>query len=152
MSSIYFSDILKKAQIDPKDVLLIRHPLSNNYCKKCYEDGFILEYTRIQKSSFTKDYKYWAVFVGNSGSTALYKGLYHVDGIAINESRFCPDGFPFPQFYNGEEAYFDLKELYISDDLKDRLMIDWGQSARMWHQKATNEKAVVAIQRYQREI
>jgi len=152
MSSIYFSDILKKAQIDLKDVLLIRHPLSNNYCRKCYEDGFILEYTRIQKSSFTRDYKYWAIFVGNSGSMALYKGLYLVEGVAINESRFCPKGFPFPEMYNGEAAYFDLQEIDVLDDLKDRLMIDWGQSARMWHQKATNEKAVVAIQRYQREI
>ncbi len=152
MSSICFSDILAKAQIDPKDVLLIRHPLSNNYCRGCYEGGFILEYTRIQAPSFTKKFKYWAIFVGNSGSMALYKGLYKLGEAATNESRFCPKGFPYPEMYDGKGAYFDLEELDILGDLKDRLMIDWGQSARMWHQKATNEKAVVAIQRYQREI
>lgn len=152
MTSISFSDILMKAQINPKDVLLIRHPLSNAEFRKCYEEGYILEYTRCQKRSFTRKFKYWAIFVGNSGSMALYKGLYHVEGVASNERQFCPEGFPFPRMYNGEDAYFDLEEVEVLDDLKDRLMIDWGQSARMWHQKATNEKAVVAIQRYQREI
>ena len=152
MSSIFFSDILVKAQIDPKDVLLIRHPLSNKYCRRCFEDGYLLEYTRLQKSNFTKEFKYWAIFVGNSGSMALYKGLFKMHGVAVNESQFCPKGFPFPEMYDGECVYFDLEELDALGDLKDRLMIDWGQSARMWHQRATNEKAVVAIQRYQREI
>ncbi len=152
MSSIYFSDILAKAQIDPKDVLLIRHSISEKYCKGCYEGGFILEYTRIQAPSFTKKFRYWAIFVGNSGSMALFKGLYKLGEAVINESRYCPTGFPYPEMYDGKGAYFDLEELDILGDLKDRLMIDWGQSARMWHQKATNEKAVIAIQRYQREI
>jgi hypothetical protein len=32
------------------------------------------------------------------------------------------------------------------DDLKERLIIDWGKATVSWHQWAINDKAVLAIQ------
>ena len=57
MAILYFSDILKKVEIDPKDVKLIRHALSDKGFRSCYDVGQVVEYTRQQKESFSNGYK-----------------------------------------------------------------------------------------------
>ncbi len=152
MSTLYFSDILKKVNLDVKDVLLIRHPLSNFEFKKCMDSGFLIEYTRVQRRDFAKKFRYWAVFVGDHGSNALYKGIFRVDGYSVNSLDKCPSGYPYPEMFQSDHAYYDIEELNVMQDMKDRLLIDWGKSARMWHQQAANDKEVIAIQRYPKEV
>ena len=65
MSLLHFTDILKKAGLDPAKVKLIRHSLGDKDFSKCYysEPQMVWEYTRIQKPGFSKGYDYWCVFV-----------------------------------------------------------------------------------------
>lgn len=48
--------------------------------------------------------------------------------------------------YRGEMAFFDLQYVDLLKEYEGKLVIDWGGSARMWHQKATTEKPIVAIE------
>ena len=39
-----------------------------------------------------------------------------------------------------------MEPVDLLKDYEGKLVIDWGGSARMWHQKATTEKPIVAIE------
>ena len=51
------------------------------------------------------------------------------------------------QKQHGEQLKFELEDVDLFSDLKNRLIIDWGKSARMWKQYASNNnKDVLCIQ------
>ena len=54
-----FSDVLKKIGLEPKEVKLIRHALSDERFRACYKAGMAHGYTQHQKEGFSKDYTYW---------------------------------------------------------------------------------------------
>ena len=62
-TSLLLSDLLKNNGIDPKEVVLVRHIISNDYVNKCFTSGFIKEYTQIQHKNrpMFKNSKYWMV-------------------------------------------------------------------------------------------
>ena len=55
MAILNFSDVLKNVGLDPKDVKLIRHALSDERFRECYKAGMAHEYTQHQKDGFSKD-------------------------------------------------------------------------------------------------
>ena len=59
MAILNFSDVLMKVGLDPKNVKLIRHALSDERFRECYEAGMAYEYTQHQKKEFSKGYSYW---------------------------------------------------------------------------------------------
>ena len=63
MAILYFSDVLNKVGLDPRKVKLICHALTDKGFRDCYDKNMILEYTRLQKRGFSKDYNYWCVFI-----------------------------------------------------------------------------------------
>lgn len=46
MAILNFSDVLMKVGLDPKNVKLIRHALSDERFRECYEAGMAYEYTQ----------------------------------------------------------------------------------------------------------
>ena len=146
----YLSDLLERAGFDPKEVLLMRHPLSNPRVNKCYETGFLETYTRVQGVDFAKQYakyKYWMVFIGNSGTSGLFKAMYKVIGFNPIHPKLMPPEYPFPAWFEQKDSnvYFDLMECPEFADLRDCLIIDWGKGCRTWKQGAFNPKEVLAI-------
>ena len=146
MAILYFSDVLKKVGIDPAKVKLIRHAIKGAECKPCYEKGFLWEYTRVQKKSFAKGYDYWAVFIGDAGTQARFYGLYRSNGFVPAEPELMPAEFPYPDWFTGEKAYFNLEPVPLLQEYEERLIIEWGTSTKSWHQKGTVEKPVLSIQ------
>ena len=145
MVDLYFSDVLKKANIQPEDVKLIRHALSDKGFRSCYQDGKIVEYTSLQKPNFSKGYKYWAVFISDSGNYARFYGLFRVGKHVPDTPEIVQDGFPHPEWFKGESAYYELTLVDELTVFRDRLLIDWGPSTKMWHQKGTTEKRIIAL-------
>ena len=47
MAILNFSDVLMKVGLDPKNVKLIRHALSDERFRECYEAGMAYEYTPV---------------------------------------------------------------------------------------------------------
>ena len=146
MSLLNFSDILKKAGLEPPKVKLIRHALTDKGFKSCYDQNMVLEYTRQQKVGFSKGYEYWAVFISDKGNYAKLYALYKVGEAVPDTLDVMPIGFPHKEWFQGNAAYFDLQYVDQLQEYEGRLIIDWGKSARMWHQKGTTEKPVVAIE------
>ena len=53
MAILNFSDVLNNAGIDPKRVKLIRHSMNDKEFSKCCKANMVLEYTRVQNSTFS---------------------------------------------------------------------------------------------------
>lgn len=152
MAILYFSDVLKKAGLDPAKVKLIRHALTDKGFKSCYDKNMVLEYTRQQKSGFSKNYDYWCVFISGKGTLAKLFACYKVGNSVPDTPDVMPKDFPHPEWFQGENAYYDLEHVDLLKDFEGRLTIDWGNSARMWHQKGTTEKPIVAIQADEKKV
>ncbi|MBD5512490.1 MAG: GIY-YIG nuclease family protein [Lachnospiraceae bacterium] len=145
MPILSFADVLNKVGLEPSKVKLIRHALTDRGFKDCYEKDMVLGYTRQQKVGFSKNYDYWAVFISDAGNYAKLFGLYQVGNAVSDTPDVMPVGFPHPEWFQGKNAFFDLQHVNTLQEYEGRLIIDWGKSARMWHQKGTTEKPIVAI-------
>lgn len=147
MVKLLLSDILKKTDIDPKNIMLVRHVLSNDKCRQYVNNNMVEEYTCIQKENFKNKYDYWLVFISREGTTAILDSFYKVNGEYSNIPENMPEGFVAPEDFDGNGKYFELERLDTFKEFEQRLMIEWGEGYRMWHQKATTEKEVIAIQK-----
>lgn len=132
--------------MEPAKVKLIRHALTDAGFKSCYDKNMVLEYTRQQKPGFSKDYEYWAVFISDKGNFAKFFAIYRVGEAVSDTPDVMPTGFPHPEWFHGEGAYFELQYIDLLHEYEGKLIVDWGKSARMWHQKGTTEKPIIAIQ------
>lgn len=146
MPVLFFSDLLTKVGLAPEKVKLIRHALSDKGFRSCYEKNMVLEYTRQQKPDFSRGYTHWAIFISDAGNYAKFYALYQVGPSVPDTPNVMPAGFPHPDWFAGKNAYFDLTPVDLLGEYEQRLVIDWGKSARMWHQRGTTEKPIVAIQ------
>lgn len=146
MAILYFSDVLRKVGLDPAKVKLIRHSLADKEFQSCYAQDMVLEYTKRQKPGFSKGFDYWCVFISEKGTLAKLFACYKVGKSVPDTHDLAPIDFPYPEWFQGEAAYFDLEPLDILKEYENRLIIDWGKSTLMWHQKGTTEKPIVEIQ------
>ena len=148
MAILSFSDILRKVNIDPARVKLIRHALTDKGFKECYDKHMVYEYTCHQKDSFSRGYEYWAVFISDHGTLARFFALYHVGDSVPDTPERIPQNLPACEVagYKGLAAVFDLQRVVELEEYEEKLVVDWGKSTRMWHQKGSTEKPVVSIQ------
>ena len=144
--SLCLSDILRRFNLDLNKVKLIRHSLNDKDFLACYNAGFIKEYTQLQKHGFAKDYDYIITFISGPGTSAKLEGCYKVIGEQQVSIEMMPQEFPCASMFEEDITYYNFERTDFLSDLVDRLIIDWGKSAISWHQKAVNEKPVLAIQ------
>lgn len=154
MPLLFFSDILLKAGLDPSKVMLIRHSLANRGFKECYEKNMVYEYTCHQKSGFSRGYDYWAVFISGAGTFAKFFALYQVGPAVPDSVAMVPEGLPSREAteYRGDNEFFLLNPVELLKEYEGKLVIDWGQSTRMWHQKGSSEKPIISIQPDEKKI
>lgn len=154
MALLCFSDILLKAGIDPQKTLLIRHTLSHRILKACYKrdrennnNEMLMAVTREQNHGFSDGFDYWAVFLSDHGTLCKFFGLFRV-GVALPNTRDrMPAGYGEidPDSFRGDRLFYELERMEILKEYENRLIIDWGNSVRLWAQRATNEKGIIAI-------
>lgn len=152
MGLLFLTDIIERAGIDPKRVKLIRHALSHKVFRACYNKGMVKEYTQHQKKDFSKGYDYWMVFISDGGSLARFEGFYRVKEELSDGKENMPLGYPNPDEFNGQASFFDIEKMSEFSDYENCLIIDWGKSARMWAQKGTTLKPIIAIQANQKKV
>ena len=151
-TNILLSDLLKNNGIDPKEVVLIRHVMSQDNFNKCFQEGFIKEYTQIQgkNKKMLKQSKYWMVFIGTNGTRAKLYCMYKYKGFSHVSEHTMPEGFPCPDMYIDDANLYELEETELFGDLKDRLIIEWGSATQSWYQSANVRKPIVAIHSQQK--
>ncbi len=154
MATLTFTDVLKKADIDPSKVKLIRHALTDKHFKDCYDKNMVYEYTCHQKTGFSKGYDYWAVFISGRETYAKLFAFYHVGPAIPDTPDIAPIGLPESEVkeYCGHEAIFQLEHVSFLQEYEGKLTIDWGKATRMWHQKGTTEKPIISLQPDERKV
>lgn len=103
------------------------------------------EYQKLQNERFFNGYDYISSFISEPGTSAKFMGCFSVGLAQLCTPALIPKDFPAPEMFNSGH-YFDLNKSDLLSDLIERLIIDWGKSTISWHQWATNEKAILAIQ------
>lgn len=138
------NSILKKAGIDPNRTKLIRHALSDEQFRKCWDAGYVYEYTCIQDKENFKDSDTWIVFVSGEGTTAVLDGCYKVKGEQPNIPDTMPQGFPCPEMFDGQHSFYDLEKMDQLKAYEGKLVIEWGAGTRAWRQNVANEKEIIS--------
>lgn len=156
MPLLCFSDVLRRAGIEPEKTLLIRNTLSTKEFKACYDKdrdngnkNLVLAYTSNQNVGFSEGMEYWAVFISDKGTMSKFYGLYRVDGSVPDTPELKPEDYPSiegSRAFTGARAYYTLVHDDRFEPYENRLVIDWGKNVRMWRTKGTAEKEIVAIQ------
>lgn len=148
MAILYFSDILRKVGLDPTKVKMIRHAMTDKHFRACYDADKVYEYTCHQRRDFSKGYEYWVTFISDGGTLCRLHRCYKVISSIPDTPDIMPDDLPEIEanYFQGEASYYNLEYINLLKEYENRLIIDWGKSTRMWHQKGSTEKAVIAIQ------
>lgn len=152
MGVLSFTDVLRKAGLDPERVKLIRHALSDKGFRDCYTAGKILEYTQRQNNSFSKNFDYWCTFISGKSTYAKLHSCYKVLSMVPDTPDLTPEGFPHPEWFDGKGGYYELEHIDCLKEYENRLVIDWGKSTRAWHQKGSIEKSIISIQPNEKKV
>lgn len=127
---IGFSKIisLNSSLLKGANVKLIRHKDSRVEYRDIVmsEDrDLLLEYQKEQSKNIFEKCDYICSFIGLDGTKSLFIGVFKVNG--------------FKRKKDGKYLY-DLVNVDEFDELKDRLIIDWGKSTLSWHQWMDDKK------------
>ncbi len=88
-----------------------------------------LDYQRHQDKPIFDNCDYIVSFLGEEGTLSRFIGVYKIQ--SVDKSQ---DGI-----------WYEIKEVDDFEDLKERIIIDWGKSTLSWHQYIENEKEIVEI-------
>lgn len=93
-------------------------------------------YQGYQDKPIFKDCRYIVVFIGQENMKALFYGIYKVLNQRPAPEVLLPNDFIYPDFdiIGDTDVFYDLKEIDGFDDLKNRVVIDWGKGALAWSQ------------------
>lgn len=119
---------------------IIRHQNSDFDLYKLYTHGQIEHYQKIQGKDIFSKSQQLVSFVGLKGSRSLFIGVYRVQGVKDSPNHTLPKDYLFQDMKPGE-YYYELERDQAFDDLRGRLIIDWGSSMRSWHQWLIDDPA-----------
>ena len=127
-------------QIEARNFKLVRHADSRIDLDALIRAGFLDAYESLQTRPVFHDCDLVLRFVGEEGTRARFAGAARVLGHRAGVEP-CPPGFPSPEIWKGNWTY-DLEPVATFDELRDRLVGDWGRSARGWVQRRLDKPVV----------
>jgi hypothetical protein len=147
--------ILEMYKISTGEIRLVRHG------NKELVPSTVLETFRLNRRKFDAyqsfqmpkkfgDAKHIAVFTPLPGNASLFIGLWDIEGVVPNNEltekhRALINEFGFPSSWNDTSVFYKLKLNEESDELSERLVVDWGGAAVQWVQR--QDKPVLEIKR-----
>jgi len=140
-------DILKLGGFTWTDATrLVRHQDVRYPVDELLRHGWLELYQRYQGRSVFRKVDQIVSFYGLTGTRAAFYGVYRVlrerprtDGLVLKD---CPWS---AKWHQEAGFFYDLKYDPRFDDLRHRLIVDWGHATRSWIQKPAN-KHVLSIQ------
>jgi len=137
-----------------KDTILVRHKDKKvNIFELIDQNHFEFYQSTQNKNTFDKA-KYMIVFIGLESTKALFYNIYKINGTKDLEFNEIPKGFknicPWwtPEYILEKQLkWYNLEPLTGFEDLKQRLIINWGQGTLAWVQKYNekNTKEIIEI-------
>jgi len=125
---------------------LVRHQEQGIDVEALYRAGQFEIYQSYQSRPVFANCEQIISFLGGAGTHAVFVGVYRMNGVDGPEPRKLPKGFLFPDLNVSNHYAYALTRDERFEDLRDRLVIDWGLGTRSWVQKfKPNGKAVVEV-------
>lgn len=124
---------------------LVRHQDPTYDVGSLYRQGYMGFYQSCQSKPIFDNCEYVISFIGLENSKAMFFGVYVKNGVKKFGDTVSPEGFPYPNMFSADDYMYMLSEIPGYDDLKERLIIDWGLATRSWVQWLKNEKEVIEI-------
>ena len=152
MAILTISKLLSEAGLDiTKKIKLVRHKdsrkeqliegepgVGNPYEWYIKDRQKFINYQGEQSEDRFKDVDYIVSFIGEEGTTARMVGVYRILGLDEEKMKRIANG----------RFFYKMEEVNGFDELKERVIIDWGKSAITWHQWLhKNDTEIVAVER-----
>ena len=144
-------ELLVGQGIDLTRTKLIRHNLSNKTIAENYKRGYLELYQSIQDPTCFKNCDTVVSFLGMEGTSAVFQGCYRVGPTSPYERAKLPIDFAATSDMENS-VIWELTPIGLWDELKDRLVIEWGKGTKNWCHNGTTEKEVLAIKPAASEI
>jgi hypothetical protein len=135
---------MRDFHINKKEIKLVRHQEKSYDIERLYSMGMISIYQSIQTEPVFRGCSYIISFLGLERTKAKFIGIYKVLAEKRIDEVIIPKEFIYPEMIKEDKYYYELEEVSVLDDLKERLIIEWGRATRTWHQWLI-EKEVVEI-------
>ncbi|HIC10674.1 MAG TPA: hypothetical protein EYO61_04870 [Campylobacterales bacterium] len=110
-------------------------------------EDLIEEYQKYQPNNVFGNCDYIVVFTALEKRLSLFYGVYRINGGEFRKSVNIPQELVECGYDKQTGCFlYDIEKLDYLSNLKDRLVIDWGEGLRSWHQWLNkNDKKVVEI-------
>ena len=153
---IAFESLLVPLGFDPSvKTKLVRHQDQRYDVEALIRAGQFDYYQEIQRKPRFKGCERIVSFLGRSGRHAVFFGVYDVLGVSGPADHRLPKDFLYPDMDREQHYRYDLRLDHRFDELRGRLVIDWGEGTRSWTQNfRPGAKEVVELlpQGYVREF
>lgn len=139
--------LMKSYENKPQgEIKLVRHTREKGKnVEQLYKQSLFDVYQSVQSNPVFDKCNYIMSFIATDGDCCVYVGTYKVgDKTTFEEARKYKE-FPdlgMPDFYQDKKNYYDLHEVVFMPDLKDRLIIKWGDGQRKWNQYLTTKEVI----------
>ena len=137
-------DITKRIKLvrhkDSRDAITIngKTVVGNPYDWYLNDRETFIAYQSEQHKDIFKDVDYVVSFIGEDGTLARMVGVYQILGRDTERENLT----------GGGKYCYKMVEVDGFDELNERVIVDWGDSARAFHQRLEkNDKAIVAVER-----
>jgi len=149
---ITLNELLENRNFDfSDDTVLVRHKDSRIDMFDLIDQNLFEYYQSAQIKTSFENAKFMIVFIGLESTKALFYDIYKVCGTKDLKSIKFPEKYKkiYPEWdKNLENAkWYNLEPLIGFEDLKQRIIINWGQGTLAWVQKYNkkNTKEIIEI-------
>lgn len=129
-------------------IKLVRHTREKGKdVEQLYKQGLLNTYQSAQRKPVFDTCDYVMAFIATENDKCVFIGMYKVAGKTTVAETRRTQGLPdlgMEGFYQDDQNFYDLQEIDFMSDLKDRLIISWGNTGIAWHQYLV-EKEVIEI-------
>jgi len=147
---ITFFNILQLYGIDTEKIKLVRHANVEIPILETFQNDRerFEAYQSFQKFNKFSSSNHIAVFAPDKKTTALFLGLWDIKEHLENKNltkknHSLIDKYSFPQKWHKKSAWYSLKLNPTTNDLTERLVVEWGGATVAWVQ--SKDKSVVEI-------
>jgi len=130
-------ELLKKRGLDLNEkIKYVRHMDKDFDINVLIRENQLETYQAYQNTPIFKECKYIVVLIGQQNLKALFYGVYEVGRQYPAIDVPLPEHFLYQHFdITGDNVvFYDLKEVSGFEDLKNRVVIDWGKAAKSFNQ------------------
>lgn len=141
---ITIQELLYNRGLDKKSkrIKLFRHKTKTIDLYNLYrsDKAMFLRYQSQQSKEVFRNADYIVSFVGEKGTRSRFIGVFKIISMKkLRKKKVSVD--------NGLYQYeYVISEVKGYEDLKERVIIDWGKGAQSWYQYISNVKQVIEIQ------